>query len=121
MEVNDLNHLFLWFKFIFIALPEFCSFFLKILLIFHHDLISIHEVGHLEEHFEDLNSIIEVGQLEEQTEFLCNVDEEYVPKVGMPFKSCTEAMNSTRSMLNKLDSQKNKETNAIGRAKFCSF
>ncbi|MED6192086.1 hypothetical protein PIB30_006911 [Stylosanthes scabra] len=24
-------------------------------------------------------------------EFLCNVDEEYVPKVGMTFKPCTEA------------------------------
>ncbi|MED6163116.1 hypothetical protein PIB30_076725 [Stylosanthes scabra] len=40
---------------------------------------------------EDMNSIHEEPQLEKQMEFLCNVDEEYVPKVGMTFKTCTEA------------------------------
>ncbi|MED6224898.1 hypothetical protein PIB30_088569, partial [Stylosanthes scabra] len=52
---------------------------------------SIVEVGQLDDHFEDVNSINEAGQLEDQTKFMCNVDEEYVPKVGMTFKSCTEA------------------------------
>ncbi|MED6116128.1 hypothetical protein PIB30_097198 [Stylosanthes scabra] len=86
---------------------EFCSFVLHILLKFYQDLNSIDEVGQLDDHFEDLNSIDEVGQLDDhfedlnsinkvrqlkdQTESLFNVDEEHVPKVGMTFKSCTEA------------------------------
>ncbi|MED6110257.1 hypothetical protein PIB30_041219 [Stylosanthes scabra] len=39
----------------------------------------------------DMNSMHDEPQLEEQNEFLCNVDEKYVPKVGMTFKTCMEA------------------------------
>ncbi|MED6188458.1 hypothetical protein PIB30_086130, partial [Stylosanthes scabra] len=39
----------------------------------------------------DLISNSGINQMDEQLEFLCNVDEEYQPKVGMAFVSCAEA------------------------------
>ncbi|MED6127487.1 hypothetical protein PIB30_088527 [Stylosanthes scabra] len=114
---------------------EFCSFVLHVLLKFYQDLNSIDEVGQLDDHFEDLNSIDKVGQLdnhfedlnsinkvqqlEDQTEFLFNVDEEHVPKVGMTFKS-TEASEFYKEYAKRAgfsskirNSQRNKETGAI--------
>ncbi|MED6226000.1 hypothetical protein PIB30_099084 [Stylosanthes scabra] len=80
----------------------------------------MHEEPQLEEQMEDLNSINEVGQLEDQTEFLCNVDEEYVPKVGMTFESCAEASVFYKEYAKRAgfsskirNSQRNKETGAI--------
>ncbi|MED6213638.1 hypothetical protein PIB30_095261 [Stylosanthes scabra] len=83
-------------------------------------LKSIDEVGQLDDHFEDLNSIDQVGQLDDQTESLFNVDEEHVPKVGMTFKSCTEAGEFYKEYAKRAgfsskirNSQRNKKTGAI--------
>ncbi|MED6169009.1 hypothetical protein PIB30_017375 [Stylosanthes scabra] len=69
---------------------------------------------------EDMNSMHEEPQLEEQMEFLCNVDEEYVAKVGMTFKTCTKANEFYKEYAKRAgfasrirNSQRNKETSAI--------
>ncbi|MED6152842.1 hypothetical protein PIB30_095908 [Stylosanthes scabra] len=85
------------------------------------DLNSMHEESQLKEQMENLNSIDQVGQLDDQTEVnVFQLDEEHVPKVGMTFKSCTEAGEFYKGYAKRAgfsskirNSQRNKKTGAI--------
>ncbi|MED6139061.1 hypothetical protein PIB30_080316 [Stylosanthes scabra] len=68
----------------------------------------------------DLNSDCQSEQLNEQYQFLCNVDEEYVPRVGMTSVTCEEAnyfykkyAKRARFAFKIRNSQRNKEISAI--------
>ncbi|MED6206526.1 hypothetical protein PIB30_027750 [Stylosanthes scabra] len=68
----------------------------------------------------DLSSNSAIEHIDEQLEFLCNVDEECVPKVGMTFLTCQEANDFYKEyakrdgFVSKIrNSNRNKETGKI--------